>query len=469
MSSISTFVVFSPKPVIEIEEWILDEAKSIGLNESSVGSLRVDTYHGKETNRTICLFDRKIYDKMVEDGYGHGDEKSRDKDFSVAVYELKNFLYPKEFETRELFVSIPFEIAPQSCADQLNELMHEIVKFGILSKIDDYWIRIPVYRSSRDSRKTDLQHKKACFIFFKDSVTEDQIANVRAIIHDSVLCVKNEYPTITCYYITNDKDLTDVRNSDKVLCEKPPRKEFVKTEGELKEEFNETRKEKKRSKKQKKNKKSPNPTLNNDHVPIQTQYPVENAWKQKSKKDISSNHSSSPQLPKSIPVEQIPQVSTNHEQFEKEIPKPNIPQQQVHQQQVHQQKPFSNNSGFPQMNSPALPIVFNPQMFSPQSSMNQQPVAWIPITNPNDLQRFFGIGKNDEKKKKEEKVLYEQKFNKDGSVKFVPVSKRSKQPIPNIPNSNKFVSATPFQGSSDWQNQNSLVDPKFVQPNSKDF
>lgn len=188
-------VIFSEMTLSRICEFIEDymngEKKDIGL-------IRIDRSKGKETNRTIILMNRELYNYGVSMGL---NKKQPSLDFVLSEYELREFNFPKENQTQNLFLrNIPYELTSYEVISQLQNKIDVMVKFGL---IEEGKIRIKIPLESRETGK----HRRIGYIYFGNDVTKEQAALVKLLLHDNKYYLSdNKNSLIKCYWANKKSD-----------------------------------------------------------------------------------------------------------------------------------------------------------------------------------------------------------------------------------------------------------------------
>ena len=169
------YVVHSQSPlsvvIDEIKRHIPEDLKS---QPNLIGPFRIVFSRREETDRTICVFDRRIYAEMKRQGL---TAKRSWADFRVVPFRLRDKLMPKQGQ-RHLYMVLPDQLTITDAKNQLKNMLEILSNFGIV-KPDTYQILVPF--KSRDSD----DHVGKCFIVWGNGVTSDEIAMARIIINDS--------------------------------------------------------------------------------------------------------------------------------------------------------------------------------------------------------------------------------------------------------------------------------------------
>nr|QBK91351.1 MAG: uncharacterized protein LCPAC202_03250 [Pithovirus LCPAC202] len=169
------YVVHSPSPlsvvIDKIRKHIPENLKS---QPNLIGPFRIVFSRREETDRTICVFDRRIYAEMKSQGLS---SQGQWDDFRVVPFRLREQLMPGKGQ-RHLFVILPDQLTITGVKDQLKNMLENLSDFGII-KSGTYQILIPF--KSRDSD----DHVRKCFIVWNNGATSDEIAMAKIILNDS--------------------------------------------------------------------------------------------------------------------------------------------------------------------------------------------------------------------------------------------------------------------------------------------
>ena len=130
-----------------------------GQEMKPIGLIKAIWSNKEETDRTLCVIDEHVYKEMVDDGY------------YIQPYIPNRFDLPKDNETRNLFIKLPYipQLSKLSlCQQHLNSRMHILVMYGIWKK-EDYNIRYP-----DKSRENDIHGGKAFIVFSISGKNEEE-------------------------------------------------------------------------------------------------------------------------------------------------------------------------------------------------------------------------------------------------------------------------------------------------------
>jgi len=193
-------VAFSRWPLGQLCQFLEEK---LGVSQSDVGVMRIDRFKGKETNRTIMLVSRSLYNKALAKGY---TEHQQGLDFKLTEYELKDHNLPKEGYTRNFFIPLPSSLTGDEARDQLQNKLNVLTDFGMFS--DSPRLKIPLR-----SRETG-EHRGQAYVTFSPDTSTNVIALARVLLHDTRLytCEPNNeatgYERMRCFW-AKEKDQTE--------------------------------------------------------------------------------------------------------------------------------------------------------------------------------------------------------------------------------------------------------------------
>lgn len=164
------YIVYSSWSLSRIEELFDDYDQHDGI-----GPMRIDRFRGEETNRTICLLKPELYQNLVAAGF---TQRRYNFDFSIAEFKLREHNYPREGESRNLFVPLSHKLDANESRRQLENKLLELCKFGVLNE-GDYKVTI------RLTSRHENNHTGSAFLIFKREVHLDQIAVAKIVLHDT--------------------------------------------------------------------------------------------------------------------------------------------------------------------------------------------------------------------------------------------------------------------------------------------
>lgn len=183
------YLIYSDSPLTKVVEEIKRHIPDdLDKSQTLIGPCRIVFSSNQETDRSICVFNPKIFDQMKKKGLTNGGLWS---DFRVTKFELKSNSLPKG-KRRHLFIHLPKQLNIVQVKKQLEQELTRLSYFGIV-KPNTYRIKIPFL--SRDSD----DHVGKCYIVWnhklpdqedetvnQDMKTSDHdIAITRIILNDS--------------------------------------------------------------------------------------------------------------------------------------------------------------------------------------------------------------------------------------------------------------------------------------------
>ncbi len=154
-------------------DYIKDELLSKHGNAAGIGPMKIETFKGKETNRTLVFLSKDIYESLEMAGLTSKGRKG--VDFRVSPYKLRPFDLPKEGHGPNLFIPLESKYSTTEYRDLLEGLISEISQFGLFD-FEDVLVKIPLKTRSADD------HKGMCFISFKKTVPVEHIACLRSFL-----------------------------------------------------------------------------------------------------------------------------------------------------------------------------------------------------------------------------------------------------------------------------------------------
>lgn len=197
-------MIYSQLSLKELEELF----QHFGDNGSEHGPLRIvrakdDSGHWRDTNRTIILVSKRLYDRLMDEGlYKSVRSPGRPVyDFRIVPYEIRDNNLPKEGMKKDLFIRIPnsLEMSSGDVESIIKDKMADLVKFRVISE-DQFSVKIPLRNKDRSS---GVVHG-SCFLAFADSVSNHQAALVKAVIDDTFWGEHDE--TFNCYWAREQKE-----------------------------------------------------------------------------------------------------------------------------------------------------------------------------------------------------------------------------------------------------------------------
>ena len=181
-------VVFSNWALRQLCMFLEDELEA---RPEQIGVMRIDRAQGKETNRTIMLIERSLYDVAVAKGF---TQQQRGVDFKVTEFEVRDYNKPKKGFTRNFFVPLPEAVSASDAQAQLENKLDVFCNFGMFEK-NRPRLKIPLL--SRESEK----HRGRAFVTFARETDDDELALARILLHDTRLYTnENDYELMKCLW-----------------------------------------------------------------------------------------------------------------------------------------------------------------------------------------------------------------------------------------------------------------------------
>lgn len=178
--------------------WSLTEIKTflevrLEATTSQIGIMRVDRFQDKETNRTIILMDRQIYDRALTEGL---DKPQKSIDFKITEYQLRPRNYPRDGFSNNLFIPLPKELNVESASKQIQLKIDICVKFGLLEK-GQAKLAIPLKSRELGS------HRGAAYITFPRDFELAPL--VKVVLSDTRLYLPDETNQLMKVFWARDK------------------------------------------------------------------------------------------------------------------------------------------------------------------------------------------------------------------------------------------------------------------------
>ena len=179
------YVIHSRSPLsVVIDEIKQHIPEDLIQNQTNlIGPCRIVFSRGQETDRTICVFNCKIFEEMKKKGLSANRMWS---DFKVVPFRLRDSIMPQAGQ-RHLFMILPSQLTITDVRKQLVNSLKILSDFGIV-KPNSYEILIPF-----KSRESD-DHVGKCFIIWSNGISGRDIAITRIVLHDSRWVDSEGYP-----------------------------------------------------------------------------------------------------------------------------------------------------------------------------------------------------------------------------------------------------------------------------------
>ena len=170
-------VAFSKWSLMEIFDFMADHLEA---KKEQIGAARIDRYKAKggeikESNRTIMLIERELFQEAVSKDLNKSQTNS---DFKIAEYTLNDRHFPNENQKANLYLNFPNEIPVKDIELQLKDKLKTFKDFGLLK--GKYRIVIPL-----KSRETGENHGFGYVNFTDDDLKSRAL--IKVLLHDSRL------------------------------------------------------------------------------------------------------------------------------------------------------------------------------------------------------------------------------------------------------------------------------------------
>jgi hypothetical protein len=201
------YIVKSSWSLVNIRDFL---AVQFGASLEDIYHIKIDRKQGQETNRTIIMMNPKIYDDAISQKYRN---KVAGIDFMITEYVLREYNYPKEGYSNNLYIPLRDDINVTDANESLCEFFENCVKAGLISSTD-YRIDIPL-----KSRETG-QHAGAAYIVFGHKIDIETIAMIRVLLNDTHIYHESETGElerilINCYWARQVKGKKGKHNQKK--------------------------------------------------------------------------------------------------------------------------------------------------------------------------------------------------------------------------------------------------------------
>lgn len=230
-------VIYSQLSLGELEE-LFGHYGDDGFEHGGLRIVRIrdENGHWRDTNRTIVLVSKKLFDNFMADGL-YKPVKTPGRpifDFRIVPYEVRKSNLPKVGFRKDLFVRLPKNQVMRASDVEaiIQNKISPLVKFGIITA-DQYSIKFPLRNKDRASGFV----RGSCFIAFNESVSENQAALVKVVIDDTTW--GNSEEIFRCYWARdqrppkgydNNHQETNGQEVRKIGLDKDGKKAFLKSE-----------------------------------------------------------------------------------------------------------------------------------------------------------------------------------------------------------------------------------------------
>ena len=189
LQTYAAVVVFSGWRLEYIVKFLEEE---LGAQEDQIGLMRIDRTKGEETNRTIMLVKRSLFDDAVAKGF---DKHQRDQDFKMTEYEIRDHNKPREGFSKNFFIPIAKNLTTQSFTDQVENKLDILTAFGLFNSKTRPYVKVPlVSRESGD-------HRGRGFVTFPRNSDLNVVALARVLLNDTRLYTsEDEHHLMGCFW-----------------------------------------------------------------------------------------------------------------------------------------------------------------------------------------------------------------------------------------------------------------------------
>lgn len=154
MSNYPFYIIKSDLPIEEIYQDVLSEYEEYeeknNVELKKIALIKSIWARGKETDRTLCVFDQKIYDQIY-----------KKEEMDIDYYRVSEYNAPRDGETKNLYIQLPGVLNLLQCQKYINKRMDYLLNYDIWDE-NDYMITYP--NKSRDKN----QHAGKAFIVFRN-------------------------------------------------------------------------------------------------------------------------------------------------------------------------------------------------------------------------------------------------------------------------------------------------------------
>jgi hypothetical protein len=170
------------------------------MTSEQVGVMRIDRFKGVETNRTILLLSRSVYDTADRLGY---TQQQRGLDFKLTEYQLRDHNLPKLGFTRNFFIPLPTALNADEAREQLQNKLDVLCGFGMFLEAERPRLKIPI-----KSRETG-EHRGQAYVTFAHQTPVAVVALARILLHDTRLYTKADdehFERMSCFWARDKED-----------------------------------------------------------------------------------------------------------------------------------------------------------------------------------------------------------------------------------------------------------------------
>lgn len=177
--------------------------------EADIGTLKTDFDNNlKDTFRTFVLLTDRLADALANDGFNKSFADGNKSGFSFSKFRIRDDF---NLANKSLCIPIPRQLGAKGkeVETMIQSKLYEAMSFDIISE-NQYTIIVNLL-----DRETD-QPASTAFISFDSSVTDETIAVIKALIHNTYWPDKTNKFVLNCRYaLSSDKTKTyGARNKD---------------------------------------------------------------------------------------------------------------------------------------------------------------------------------------------------------------------------------------------------------------
>jgi len=184
MNNYVVALIFSNWTIGKIHDFLEDY---LDARKNDIGLSKIERYKDKrgemkDSNRTLLLLKREIYEKALKSGL---DMPQPNLDFRISEFSLSARHLPNEGYTSNLFIRLPDNLNTSDMETLLEDKLKSLVEFGLL-KENEYSLKIPL-----NSRITG-ENKGFALCNFSENVDVKTRAIIRALLNDSYLYLDSQ-------------------------------------------------------------------------------------------------------------------------------------------------------------------------------------------------------------------------------------------------------------------------------------
>ena len=170
-------IVFSHWTLSKILNFLVDY---LSIKPDDIGPCKIERYRDKRTgifkdsNRTLILLKKQVYEKAVE--FGLNKEQKR-YDFRIDAYRYKLKDHPSSGYNMNLFLVVPKQLNSKEVEIALLNKLQELVKYGFLNTND---FKLEIALESRISGEA----KGFAVLKFSEDLDVQYRVTVKLLLHD---------------------------------------------------------------------------------------------------------------------------------------------------------------------------------------------------------------------------------------------------------------------------------------------